>query len=53
MPGLQVKEFFHRDGTRFISIARGSWAWIKIRPEEITGLINDLADITENMENTK
>lgn len=47
MPGIQVKEFFHRDGTRFIAISRGSWAWMKIRPEEATQLINDLADITE------
>lgn len=46
-PGIQVKEFFHRDGTRFIAITRGSWAWMKIRPEETTQLINDLADLTE------
>ncbi len=47
-PQLHVKLNTHKDGTRFVAISRGSYAWMKIKPDEVTKLINDLADLTEN-----
>lgn len=53
MPGIQVKEFFHRDGTRFIAITRGSWAWMKLQPSEVRRLADELHDLMDEIEGKK
>ena len=46
-PKLHVRLNRHQDGTKYVSLQRGSWSWMKISLTEIPTLCNELMDIYE------